>query len=150
MPQRSLLSSPAQRVLNSVVAAVLLLTTAVLSQGSPAPPPEVSVLVDDSGAAREFAAQLPSDLTFDDRMGTAVFARLTSVLPDQGAAAMDQYRTGDIAYVPSEQSIVVFLTDGQAVPDSGLILLGHVTSGMHHLAGCVRNCAIEFRVESAR
>jgi hypothetical protein len=79
-------------------------------------------------------------------MGTAVIGRLPAALSVRGAVRVEAYRAGDVAYVASEQSVVVFLTDGGAVPDGGLILLGHVTSGMDDLGRCVRDCAIDLGV----
>ena len=143
MPQRSLLRRAPQRVLNTVVAALLLLTVPVLAYGDKAPPPHVVVAFNDSATAAHLVWNLPRTLTFSDHMGAAVFARLPDPLAFDSTAPVDGYRAGDIAYVPSEQSIVVFLTDGTAVPDHGLVVLGHVASGVHDLDGCVRNCVIE-------
>ena len=84
------------------------------------------------------ASQLPLELTFHDRMGTAGFARLPLPLITDGRATIREYRAGDLAYLASEQSIIVFLTDGSAVPDDGLVLLGHVTSGMADIARACR------------
>jgi len=146
MPQLSLLRLVPQRVLNSVVAALLLLTAPALSPGSPAPAPRASVSIDDSLAAAQLAARLPLTVKFHDRMGTAVFAQLPMPLAPDDATPMNDYRAGDIAYVTSEQSIVVFLTDGSAVPDGGLVLLGHVERGLDDLASCRQDCAVELLV----
>jgi hypothetical protein len=148
MPQRSLLRRTAQRALNSIVAALLLLTAPVLVPGDPSPPPRALVALGDSATADQLALQLPAAITFSDRMGAAVIGRLPAALSVRGAVRVEAYRAGDVAYVASEQSVVVFLTDGSAVPDGGLILLGHVTSGMDDLARCVRDCAVELGVMS--
>ena len=148
MPQRSLLRSTAQRALNSIVAALLLLTAPVLVPGHPSPPPQTLVALGDSAMADQLALQLPAAVTFSDRMGTAVIGRLPAPSSVRGAVRVEAYRAGDVAYVASEQSVVVFLTDGSAVPDGALILLGHVTSGMDDLARCVRDCAVEVGVMS--
>ncbi|HEY9308052.1 MAG TPA: cyclophilin-like fold protein [Microbacterium sp.] len=146
MPQRSLLRRAPQRVLNSVVTALLLLTVPVLAHGDEAPPTCVVAAFEDSATAAQLVSHLPSTLTFSDRMGAAVFAPLPVPLALDSTAAVDGYRRGDIAYVSSEQSIVVFLTDGTAVPDHGLVVLGHLTSGLQDLDGCVQNCAVELVV----
>ena len=75
-------------------------------------------------------------------MGTAEFAELSTPLVTDGGTSMSGHRAGDIAYLASEQSVIVFLTDGSAVPDDGLVLLGHVTGGMAHVAACLRDCAV--------
>ena len=141
MPQRLARTLVPQPLFNTIAAALLLLTAAV-----PAPtpdPPSVQVTLDDSAAATQFASQLSLELTFEGRMGTAAFAQLPVPLVTDGSAFMSEYRAGDLAFLPSEQSIIVFLTDGSAVPGEGLVLLGHVTSGTHGIAACVRNCLIE-------
>ena len=47
-----------------------------------------------------------------------------------------------MAYWAPEQSIVVFLSDGPDVPGDGLVLVGHVSTGMDDLAGCSQDCAV--------
>jgi hypothetical protein len=149
MPRLSLLRIAPQRVLNTVVAALLLLSTPALADGGAVPPPQASLSLDDSTAAAQLASHLPRTLTFDDRMGTAVFAELPTALASEDADATSGYRAGDVAYVAADQSIVVFLTDGIALPDHGLVMVGHVTSGLDDVAGCVRDCAIELVVSPA-
>ncbi|MFF2487260.1 cyclophilin-like fold protein [Microbacterium sp. NPDC058062] len=147
MPQLSLLTLAPQRLLNSVVAALLLLTAPALSQGSPSPAPQAVLAVDDSTTAAQFGALLPFTLTFHDRMGTAVFAQVPTFLAPDSTDPMNEYRAGDVAYVTSDQSIVVFLTDGSAVPDHGLILLGHLTQGLDDLVDCRQDCPVELTAD---
>jgi hypothetical protein len=47
-----------------------------------------------------------------------------------------------VAYWPAERTLVVFLTDGAAVPDGGLALVGRVAEGLDGLAGCARACVV--------
>lgn len=148
MPQLSLLRIAPQRVLDTVVAALLVLTTPALAHGGAVPPQQASLSLDDSTTAVQLASHLPRNLMFDDRMGTAVFAELPTALVFDPVAVTSGYRAGDVAYVASDQSIVVFLTDGTALPDHGLVLVGHVTSGLDELAGCVRDCATELVVSA--
>jgi hypothetical protein len=143
MPQFSLLRLAPQHVVNSVVAAVLLLTTPTLAPAGAAPPPQASIALNDSASAVQIAARLPITVAFHDRMGTAVLAQLPAPLTTDRDTPMNRYRAGDVAYITAEQSIVVFLTDGTAVPEGGLTLLGHLTNGLDDLAGCVRDCAVE-------
>ena len=143
MPQLSLLRLAPQRVLNSVVAALLLLTTPILAPTTTSPPPRAAVVLNDSASAAQIAARLPVTVTFHDRMGNAAFAQLPTPLSFDRATPMNDYRAGDVAYVAAERSIVVFLADGTAVPDHGLILLGHLSTGLDELVDCARDCAVE-------
>ena len=153
MPQRLRNSLVPQGVLNALAAALLLVTAPLLSsaveENSSAVedhPPAAAVALNDSDAAEELAPQLPLVLTFTDRMGAAEFAQLPAPLDIDGAAGMSGYRAGDIGYVASEQSIVVFLSEGTAAPDGDLVLVGHVTSGLDVVAGCARGCALQLVV----
>ncbi len=100
-------------------------------------------MLNDSASAAQIAARLPVTVTFHDRMGTAAFAQLPTPLSFDRATPMNDYRAGDAAYVAAERSIVVFLADGTAVPDHGLILLGHLSTGLDELVDCARDCAVE-------
>jgi hypothetical protein len=140
MSQRSLLRLAPQRVLNSIIAALLLMTTPVLSHGGAAASGGSVVTVEVSTADAVVAVELPLTAAFHDRMGTAVLAHLPAPLATDGAAQVAEYVAGDVAYVESEQSLVVFLSEGAAVPGHGLVHLGHVTDGLEDLAGCVRDC----------
>lgn len=148
MPQLSLHRLAPQALLNSIAAALLLLTAPALAHGSPAPPSRAGVAVDSSPSAAHFGARLPLTLTFHDRMGTAVFADLSRPIDTTRAPSMDEYRAGDVAYVAAEQRIVVFLTNGSAVPDHGLTLLGRLERGLDELIGCREDCLVELSVAS--
>lgn len=150
MPQLSLSRLAPQRLLNSIVAALLLLTAPTISHGSPTPASQAVLALEDSATALQLAAQLPLTARFHDRMGTAVFAQLPTPLAVTDADPLRAYRAGDIAYVTAEQNIVVFLTDGSAVPDHGVVLLGHLDRGLDDLAGCRNDCPVELVSESAR
>ncbi|WP_457101694.1 cyclophilin-like fold protein [Microbacterium sp. P5_E9] len=150
MPPRLRSSLTPQRVLNTVAAILLLASAPVLSStgvGGPAAvadnPPVAVITLNESSVAAELASQLPLVLNFSDRMGTAEFAPLPEPLDIDSADQMSGYRAGDVAYLASEQSIVVFLSEGTAVPAGDLVLVGHVTSGLNVVAGCVRDCAVQ-------
>ncbi|MFE5409591.1 cyclophilin-like fold protein [Microbacterium sp. NPDC056569] len=147
MPPRHLLHLAPQRALNTIVAAFLLLTTPTLAHSSMPPPAQATISLDSTHA--ELAPRLRLTLTFHDRMGTAVFAPLTAPLPVDVGAPLSRYRAGDAAYVTAEQSVVVFLTSGTAVPESGLVLLGHVEDGLDDLASCRRDCPVEIVLADA-
>lgn len=146
MPQLSRLRLTPQLVVNSVVVALLLLTTATLAHGSTTPPVQASVTLAESATAGQIVAQLPRTVTFHDRMGTAVFAQLATPLAVDGADPMNEYRAGDIAYVAAERNLVVFLSDGAAAPDHGLTLVGHLAAGLNQLADCPHGCTVELAI----
>jgi hypothetical protein len=142
-----LLTRTSQPIVNTVIAALLLLLTApTISPAVESRSAPIVIAPNDSAVASELAGQLPLDVTFDDRMGTAAFAQLHTSLSVGAAAHQSSYRAGDVGYVASEQALVVFLADGSATPAGGLILVGHVTSGLEELAGCIRNCPV--RIEA--
>jgi hypothetical protein len=129
----------------SLSAAVLLLLllggvrTAAQDLGAP---PTVKIGFSDSVAAAQFEDRLPVTLMFNDRMGTAMVGRVETPLPLDGADHLSEYTVGEVGYWAAEQSIVVFLHSGSAVPLEGIVSLGHVTAGFATLAGCARDCAV--------
>jgi hypothetical protein len=145
MPQRARTRLHPHLVLNSVAAAVsvLLLTAFVSVPHDDANPPRAVISVNDSSAAEQLSSQLPLTVTFNTRMGAAQFARLSEPLAINDAAVMDDYRSGDVAYFAEENSLVVFLSDGSAVPDTGLVLIGHIATDLGDLASCATDCAAE-------
>mgnify|MGYP000868034427 FL=1 len=125
--------------LSALVAALLgVVGCTVADDASPA-----EIRISPAGpAAASLAGQLPRTLSFSDRMGTAQVATLDQPL-DLGASAGEEvraYRAGDVAYWPESQSLVVFLSDGAAVPDGGLVAVGAVDGDLAGLADCVRDC----------
>lgn len=146
MPQLSLLRIAPQRILNTLVAVAMLFSTPALTPASTVAPQHAMVSLNDSAAADQLVAQLSSPLSFDDRMGTALVAHLSTPLAVEQAHAVDGYRAGDVAYVPDELALVIFLVDGSAVPERGLIILGNLTSGLNDLAGCTRDCLVDLEI----
>lgn len=130
------------RTLVSLAAALLLVSAPACSHLPSGVIPEAEIRLDASAAAAQLDRSLPVALSFDDRMGTAQVALLPTAIDIENAEPIIGYRAGDVAYLASEQSIIVFLSDGIDVPSEGLVLLGHVTSGMEDLADCSRNCAV--------
>lgn len=104
--------------------------------------------LNDSSAAEQFAEQLPRYLVFDDRMGTAQVAYLSEPLEGLATDTVSDYRAGDVAYWATEQTIVVFVTDGAGIPADDLFLIGHISAGLDDLAGCNRNCPV--RLDDSR
>lgn len=143
MPPLYLLRIAPQRILNTLVSVCLLFATPVLTPASTIAPLEATVILNDSAAADQLVAQQSSTLSFSDRMGTALVAHLSSPLSVDRTDTADRYLAGDVAYIQDEQALVIFLVDGSAVPESGLIILGRLSSGLGDLVGCVRDCPLD-------
>lgn len=146
MPNRVLSRLAPLPVLNTLTAVILLLSAPAVIPTVEDNPTTAVVTLDQS--ATQLASQFPLELTFTDRMGIAEFAPLPAPLLVDGAARMSSYRAGDIAYLASEQSVVVFLSDGAAVPDDDLMLIGHVASGLDNIADCVRDCVVRLAADA--
>jgi hypothetical protein len=93
----------------------------------------------DSPAAVQLAERSAEELVFDASMGTAHVANVT--LDVDFSPTVDSFQAGDVAYWALGEKVVIFLTDGSAVPPEGLVLLGQVTDGLDHLTGCASDCA---------
>jgi len=87
------------------------------------------------------ADQLGDQLVFADRMGTAQLAPLLAPLDVDGTPAT-RLETGDVAYWPKGLRIVVFLSEGAAVPGDELVVIGHVSEGLDDFLGCDRKCVV--------
>ncbi|MET0713748.1 MAG: cyclophilin-like fold protein [Mycetocola sp.] len=142
MPPLYLLRIAPQGILNTLVSVCLLFATPVLTPASTIDPLKATVILNDSAAADQLVAQ-SSTLSFSDRMGTALVAHLPSPLSVDRTDTTDGYHAGDVAYIKDEQALVIFLVDGSAVPESGLIILGRLSSGLGDLVGCVRDCPLD-------
>lgn len=105
-----------------------------------------TIELSNSATAARFGQRLPEVLLFNDRMGTAEISRLGEPLAVGSVGSADAYRAGDVAYWAPERTVVVFLTDTSAVPDTGLVRLGRVVAGLDGLAECNRNCPVQFTI----
>jgi hypothetical protein len=75
-------------------------------------------------AARDFAAQLPLDLTMDDLFGREKFARIPNPV-SEAVQRKSSYSIGDIAYWSPKQDIAVYYRqDGETIPPPGLVPIG--------------------------
>jgi hypothetical protein len=91
--------------------------------------------LDDSPAAREFAAMLPLQLKLHDPMGQAKSGPLPRPLAVTGAEPVFDPAVGEIYYSATSRTFAIFYDDlGQSIPDPGLIRLGSVDTGMDHIA----------------
>lgn len=136
------------RIFVTIVAALVL--TAGAAACTPAPVTHtVDFRLNDTVTAVELSERLPLAASFENRMGTAEIARLTTPLATQGTETASSYRAGDIAYWAAEQSLVVFLSDGTSVPSSGLVLIGHIESGHSRVNDCAQHCTLRISKNSA-
>jgi hypothetical protein len=75
--------------------------------------------------------------------------RIVSTWAPHRTETASSYRVGDIAYWASEQSIVVFLSDGTSVPNSGLVLIGHIGHGLSSVRDRTQRCTLRISNDSA-
>lgn len=78
--------------------------------------------LDDSAAARDFAALLPLDLELTDYAGTEKVAPLPKKLDTTGAPAAYAARAGDLTYYAPWGNLAIFYRDFRSA--SGLVRLG--------------------------
>ncbi|WP_232789885.1 cyclophilin-like fold protein [Streptomyces jeddahensis] len=84
----------------------------------------VDVTLNDSAAARDFAEQLPLNLTLTDFHGTEKIADLSRRLSTSGAPAGADPRVGDLAYYAPWGNLAIYYRDASYA--YGVIILGHV------------------------
>lgn len=87
--------------------------------------------LEDSEAARDFAALLPLRLTLKDYASTEKIADLPRKLSTQGAPAAIDPVTGDLAYYAPWGNLALFYRDGHHSP--GLVRLARISSGAESL-----------------
>ncbi|WP_256363730.1 cyclophilin-like fold protein [Phycicoccus sp. Soil802] len=89
------------------------------------------VSLDDTPAARAFAAMLPLRVSMGDPMGQAKSGRLPAPIDVSGAARVFDPREGELYYWAPSHTVAIFHDDlGQSVPPPGLVRLGVVDSGL--------------------
>jgi hypothetical protein len=94
-------------------------------------------ILDDTPAAREFAAMLPLTLHLSDPMGQAKSGPLPRFrsLDVAGANRTHKARVGELAYwSPSSTFAIVYDDLGQTVPPPGLVRLGVIDNGLPEVA----------------
>lgn len=102
----------------------------------------VIATLNDTAAAREFAAQLPLTLPLEDYAATEKIAYLPKKLATTGAPAGFDPSVGDITYYAPWGNLAIFYKDfGYA---QGLIHLGRIESGLEALKAQGR---VEARIE---
>ena len=96
-----------------------------------------TAILDDSAAAREFAAMLPLTLDLSDPMGQAKSGSLPRFrsLDVTGADRTFEARVGELAYWSPGSTVAVVYDDlGQRVPNPGLVRLGVIDTGLDEVA----------------
>lgn len=96
-----------------------------------------TAVLDETPAAREFAALLPLTLRLSDPMGQAKSGRLplSGSLNVTDAARTFRTTAGQLAYWPPSSTVALVHDDlGQRVPAPGLVRLGVIDSGLSAIA----------------
>lgn len=92
-----------------------------------------SVTLHDTPAANALVDMLPLDLTFADYNGTEKISYLDAALPTDGAPDGCDPTVGDLCLYAPWGNLCIFYRDFRY--SDGLILLGHIDSGMDVIAG---------------
>jgi len=93
----------------------------------------LTATLNDSKAARDFAAQLPLTLTLTDYSKTEKISDLPKKLSTDGAPSGSDPSVGDIAYYAPWGNLAIFYRDfGYS---SGLVILGTIDGGIEALSG---------------
>jgi hypothetical protein len=91
--------------------------------------------LDDTPAAREFAAMLPLQLKLHDPMGQAKSGPLPRPLDAVGGEPVFNPAVGEIYYSAPSNTFAIFYDDlGQSIADPGLVRLGTVDSSTDRIA----------------
>ncbi|GAA3767908.1 cyclophilin-like fold protein [Streptomyces phyllanthi] len=86
----------------------------------------VDATLNDSAAARDFAAQLPLTLNLTDFHQNEKIADLPRPLSTSGAPSGVRPRTGDLAYYAPWGNLAIYYRDGSPSIGNDLIVLGHM------------------------
>lgn len=104
----------------------------------------VTATLDDTAAARDFAALLPLSLTLEDYAVIERISGLPRKLAVAGAPAGHTPKTGDITYYAPWGNLAIFVGDN--VHARGLVRLGKVDTGLPALQ---RPGPLKVRIERA-
>jgi hypothetical protein len=91
--------------------------------------------LEDTAAARDFAAMLPMTIDMHDLFGREKPGRLPRQLSIDRARREFDYQVGELAYWSPGNDIAIFYADdGQAIPQPGLVRLGTIDTGLDVIA----------------
>ena len=97
--------------------------------------------LDDSEAARDFAALLPLELALKDHASTEKVADLPRKLSTEGAPAGVEPKAGDICHYAPWRNLAIFYRDFDY--SRGLVRLGRIESSTEQLASLEGSVTIE-------
>ena len=97
--------------------------------------------LEDSAAARDFAAQLPLRLTLKDYASTEKIADLPRAVTTEGTPAAITPVAGDLTFYAPWGNLALFYRDGHHSP--GLVRLGRIEAGAEALASLEGPITIE-------
>lgn len=106
-----------------------------------------TITLDDTTAARAFAATMPLGLTLHDPMGQAKSGPLPSPVDVTGAEPVSDPRVGELYYWAPSNTVAIFYDDlGQTVPPPGLVRLGVVDSGLASISAAGNRFPVRFEL----
>src|SRR5438046_6025041 len=87
----------------------------------------------DSETTRDFVSLLPLKLTMNDLFGREKFGHLPRAI-SEGGKRTRTYEVGDVIYWSPGPDVAIFYRhDGQEIPESDIIFIGKIESGMEAL-----------------
>src|SRR5437016_4210808 len=94
---------------------------------------EITATLIDSETTRDFVSLLPLKLIMNDLFGREKFGHLPRAISDGGKRTRT-YEVGDVIYWSPGPDVAIFYRhDGQEIPESGIIVIGKIESGMEAL-----------------
>jgi hypothetical protein len=94
---------------------------------------EITAMLVDSEASRDFVSLLPLTLTLNDLFGREKFGHLPRAISEGGKRART-YEIGDVVYWSPGPDVAIFYRhDGQSIPSPGIIVIGKIESGAEAL-----------------
>ena len=93
----------------------------------------LTVKLTDNETARDFVMLLPLTLSMEDLFGREKFAHLPRSI-STGGKRTKSYEVGDVIYwSPGPDVAIYYDSDGQSIPEPGIIVLGKIESGVEAL-----------------
>src|SRR5882724_7307865 len=94
---------------------------------------DLTVTLIDSETTQDFVSLLPFTLTMNDLFGREKFGHLPRAI-SEGGKRTRTYKVGDVIYWSPGPDVAIFYRhDGQEIPESDIIVIGKIESGMEAL-----------------
>jgi len=94
---------------------------------------EITATLIDSETTRDFVSLLPLKVTMGDLFGREKFGHLPRAI-SEGGKRTRTYEVGDVIYWSPGPDVAIFYRhDGQEIPESDIIVIGKIESGMEAL-----------------